>query len=71
MYIVAIAWAYVTILMAATEANLVAGLLTLFFYGILPLGLLLWIFGSPKRRHIQRMQEAQEAQSEPPTENSP
>ena len=44
MYIVAIAWLYVAILMAATEATLVAGLLTLLFYGVAPLALFLWLF---------------------------
>ena len=70
MYIVAIAWAYITILMAATEPNLVAGLLTLVFYGILPLALLLWIFGTPKRRYLQRQQEQKNDTTEvkPPVE---
>lgn len=57
MYIIAIAWAYITILMAATEPNLIAGLLTLVFYGILPLALLLWIFGTPKRRYLRHQLE--------------
>lgn len=50
MYIVAIAWLYVTVLMAATEPNLVAGVMTFMAYGFLPLALLLWLFGGPRRR---------------------
>jgi hypothetical protein len=50
MYIVAIAWLYVTLLMAAAEENLVAGLLSFTFYGLLPLALFLWLFGTPARR---------------------
>ncbi len=50
MYIVAIAWLYVTVLMAATEPNLVAGVMTFTVYGFLPLALLLWLFGGPRRR---------------------
>lgn len=50
MYIIAIGWLYITILMAATETNPVAGVLTLVFYGLAPVSLLLWIFGSPGRR---------------------
>lgn len=50
MYIVAIGWLYVTVLMALTETNLVAGVLTLVFYGLLPVSLLLWLFGGPVRR---------------------
>ena len=62
MYIVAIAWLYVTILMAATETNLVAGLMTLVFYGIAPLALFLWLFGTPTRRRRQRQAEIQQTE---------
>lgn len=58
MYIVAIAWLYVTILMAATETSLIAGVLSFFFYGLAPLALLLWLFGTPQRRRNQRAAEA-------------
>lgn len=50
MYIIAIAWIYVTILVAATEPNPVAGILSFLFYGLLPLALFLWLFGAPARR---------------------
>jgi hypothetical protein len=50
MYIVAIAWLYVTLMMAITEPTIAAGLLTFVFYGVLPCGLLLWIIGTPQRR---------------------
>lgn len=50
MYIVAIAWLYVTLMMALTEPNIVAGLLTFLFYGLLPCALLIWIIGTPQRR---------------------
>ncbi|MEY3883949.1 MAG: hypothetical protein RLZZ379_1227, partial [Pseudomonadota bacterium] len=36
MYIIAIAWLYVTVLMAATEKTVVAGIFTFIFYGLLP-----------------------------------
>lgn len=55
MYIIAIAWLYVTVLMAATEPNITAGLLTFFFYGLLPCAIFLWLFGS-KHRHYKRNQ---------------
>ncbi|WP_041362202.1 hypothetical protein [Methylovorus sp. MP688] len=57
MYIVAIAWLYVTVLMAATEPSLVAGILTFMFYGLLPCALLLWLFGTPQRRRRKLAQE--------------
>lgn len=50
MYIVAIAWLYVTLMMAITEPSFVAGVLTFVFYGLLPCGLLLWLIGTPQRK---------------------
>ncbi len=60
MYIIAIGWLFVTVLMAATETNLVAGILTLVFYGLAPLALFLWLFGTPQRRRNQRAASADE-----------
>jgi hypothetical protein len=54
MYIVAIAWIYVTLLMALTEPNVTAGILTFALYGLMPLALLLWLFGTPLRRRRKR-----------------
>lgn len=50
MYVIAIAWLYVTLLMAATESSVTAGILTFVFYGLAPLSLFLWLFGTPQRR---------------------
>ncbi len=50
MYIVAIAWLYVVVLMAATESSWVGAVMTLLFYGLLPLSILLFLFGTPERR---------------------
>lgn len=53
MYIVAIGWMFVVVCMAAVEAtttSFVGGLATLALYGLLPLGLFLWLFGTPQRR---------------------
>ena len=50
MYIVAIAWLYVILLMAATERSLTAGIMTILFYGLAPLALFLWVVGTPQRR---------------------
>jgi hypothetical protein len=61
MYVIAIAWLYVTVLMAATEPNLTAGLLTFAFYGLLPLSLLLWLLGTPQRRRRRLVREASDA----------
>jgi hypothetical protein len=53
MYIIAIAWIYVTMLMALTEANITAAVLTFVFYGLLPCALFIWIIGTPQRRRNQ------------------
>jgi len=50
MWIVAIAWMYVVVLMAATETSVLGGVLTLLFYGVLPLSLLSYFFGAKGRR---------------------
>lgn len=50
MYIIAIAWLYVVLMMAITEQTVVAAVLTVLLYGIAPLALFLWIFGTPARR---------------------
>lgn len=64
MYIVAIAWIYVTLLMALTESSFVAGVATFFFYGLFPLAILLWLMGTPERRRRQRREAAVAAATE-------
>jgi hypothetical protein len=58
MYVIAIGWLYVALLMAATEPNLTAGVLTFAVYGLAPLALLLWLFGTPQRRRNRLSREA-------------
>ena len=50
MHIVAIAWLFVTILMAVTERSVTAGVLTFLLYGLAPLALFWWVVGAPARR---------------------
>ena len=57
MYIIAIGWLWVVLLMAITETNFVAGILTFVFYGLLPCSLLMWLLGTPMRRARQRARE--------------
>lgn len=64
MYIVAIAWLYVTLLMAFTESSITAGVLTFLFYGLLPCALFIWIAGTPQRRR-NRLRDARRSDSEP------
>lgn len=60
MYIIAIGWMWVVLLMAITESNFVAGVLTFVFYGLLPCSLLMWLLGTPMRRARRRALEAAE-----------
>lgn len=60
MYLVAIAWLYVTIIMAASEASIVAAAMTLLSYGLLPLALFLWLIGTPQRRRSMRERAARQ-----------
>ncbi len=49
MYIIAIAWIYVTLLMAATASTFWGGALTFLLYGLGPLALFVWVFGRRRR----------------------
>ncbi|MHB1215798.1 MAG: hypothetical protein ACYCY9_12510 [Thiobacillus sp.] len=51
MYIVAIGWAYVILMMAITASSIGKGLAILIFLGVLPLALFAYVAGRPRRRH--------------------
>ncbi len=68
MYIIAIAWLYVVLLMSLTESSWVAGVATFFFYGVFPLSVLLYLIGTPQRRRNRQRLEASEA---PPPRSRP
>lgn len=59
MWIVAIGWMYVVTLMAATEPTVVAGIMTFFGYGVLPLSLVLYLAGSRRRRRAAEAARAE------------
>lgn len=50
MYIVAIGWAYVILMMAITASSIGKALAILFFMGVLPLALFVYVFGRPRRQ---------------------
>lgn len=66
MYIIAIAWLYVVVLMSVTETTVIAGVLTFLFYGLAPLALLLWLLGTPARRRRLARAAAAAPPDEPP-----
>jgi len=58
MYIIAIGWLYVTVLIAFNEPTVISGIISFLFYGLLPSGLLLWLAGSKVRRQRRRYRES-------------
>jgi hypothetical protein len=59
MHIVALAWIFVVVLMALAEAtstqgSLLGALITLLLYGALPLGIVLYVLGTPARARARR-----------------
>lgn len=63
MHIVAIAWLFVAVLMAAAEAtssqgSLLGAFFTLLLYGLLPVAIVVYILGTPARRRARRAAEA-------------
>jgi hypothetical protein len=71
MYLAALAWLYVVLMMAAAEAmaptgTVLGALFTLVLYGVLPLSIVLYLLGTPARRQARRRAEADEAASTQP-----
>ncbi len=52
MYIVAIGWAYVILMMAVTSNSLIKGLMVVFFLGVLPIGLFIYVADASRRRSM-------------------
>lgn len=65
--LIALAWLFVAVLMAAAEATAPSGsvlgaLVTLVLYGLVPVAILVYILSTPMRRQLKRQRE----QSPPP-----
>ena len=63
MYLIVIAWLYVTLLMALAEAfssqgSVLGAIITFVLYGLLPMSLVVYLGGTPLRRKEARRQEA-------------
>lgn len=72
MWIVAIAWMYVALMMALAEAtspqgSVLGAIITFFFYGVGPLALVMYLLGAPARRKALRQKEV-EAHARPMAE---
>ena len=65
MYIVPIAWIYVALMMSVAEATnsngtVLGAIFTFLFYGMLPVGLVVYIMGTPGRKRLLRQRAAAE-----------
>jgi hypothetical protein len=65
MYLVAIAWLYIAVMMAAAEAthptgSVLGAIFTFLLYGVLPVTIVVYIMGAPKRRKVIKAREAAE-----------
>ncbi len=59
MYLVVIAWVYVTLMMALAEAasptgSILGAVITFALYGLLPLSIVIYIMGTPARKRRLR-----------------
>jgi hypothetical protein len=64
MYLVPLAWIYVTLMMAVAEATndngtLLGAIMTFVLYGLLPVGLVLYFMGTPGRKRARIKAEAE------------
>lgn len=68
MYLVVIAWLYVTLMMAIAEAtspigSVLGAIVTFVLYGLLPLSILVYILGTPGRKRKLRLRALAEQQA--------
>ncbi len=64
MYLVAIAWMYVVVMMAVAEAmspvgTVLGAIITFVFYGLLPVAIIIYILGTPGRKRARLKAEAE------------
>ena len=65
MYLIAIAWIYVVLMMSVAEATNTTGtvlgaIVTFFLYGVLPLSLVMYLLKTPDRRRANKAREQAE-----------
>ncbi len=75
MYLIVIAWLYVTLLMGLAEAfstqgTVLGAIITFLLYGVLPMSLVVYLMGTPLRRKARRQTE-ERAQLQTPATPSP
>ena len=65
MYLVVIAWLYVTLMMAVAEAtnttgSILGAIITFVLYGLLPMALVVYLMSTPARRKALKARQAKE-----------
>ncbi|MDF3036860.1 MAG: hypothetical protein K0S28_2134 [Paucimonas sp.] len=68
MLIVAIGWIYVVLMMSITEHSVIAGIMTFLLYGVLPLGVILYVMNAPRRKRRRREELERKLQQMQPAE---
>lgn len=63
MYLIVITWTYVTLMMAVAEATsplgtLLGAIITFVLYGVLPMGIVVYILSTPSRKRAIKAREA-------------
>ena len=76
MYLVLIAWLYVTLMMALAEAtsptgSVLGAVVTFVLYGLLPMGIVGYILGTPARKRALRAKALAEQASEQAPADAP
>ena len=71
MYIVAIAWIYVALMMGVAEATntngtILGGIVTFILYGILPTGIIIYIMDAPRRKRVRLAREREASEMATP-----
>lgn len=76
MYLVAIAWMYVVVMMAVAEAmapngSVLGAVFTFLLYGVLPCSIVLYLMGTPMRRRARLAAERQASAAQPDSGGEP
>lgn len=64
MHIAAVGWIYVVLMMSIVEESLVAGIMTFFLYGVLPVTIIIYIGGTGKRRRRREQERDRKMQEQ-------
>lgn len=76
MYLVALAWLYVALMMAVAEATssmgtVIGALFTFVLYGVGPVSLVMYVMATPARKKAIKAREAAELAARAPSSNPP